>query len=275
MKKDIKLALKSDHMNKNIVAKPAVVSQINPWSSMHWHDFYELEIILSGQGKVVCNNSVHSVKAGMVSFLTPVDIHKYIVDVDFKTICIQFTDNSISAEILELFLNVEKNVIYLEDDKLRKLMSLCDLLISDISEKTFNDLYQTKLLEAMLLSLKTKFGTANTNYKLSPQTMQKALSYINTHFKENPKMSDVAKILYLNENYFCSLFKENMGEGYKEYLRKLKLNHAKNLIFHTDLPLTQISFECGYSSQSNFNRDFKAFFGSSPKGMRQEQIKKA
>ena len=91
---------------------------------------------------------------------------------------------------------------------------------------------------------------------------------MHSHFKENPKMGEVAKMLYLNENYFCTLIKEHIGETYKDYLKKLKLEHAKKLIINTDIPLTQISLECGYSSHSNFNRDFKKFFDISPSEMR-------
>ena len=120
--------------------------------------------------------------------------------------------------------------------------------------------------------MKNKFGTTSTAYKTSPQVMQKAISYIHSHFKENPKMSDVAKMLYLNEHYFSYLFKENVGECYKDYLRKLKLDYARKLVLHTSLSLTQIAYECGYSSQSNFNRDFKKVFEVSPKCMRQENI---
>ena len=266
MDSKIKLALKSDHMDNNIIIKPAIISPINQWSSMHWHDFYELEIILDGQGQVICDDNLYNIKPGMVSFLSPIDMHKFIINDDIKIICIQFTENSISEEILDNFFNIKNNVIYLEDVELKRVLSLCELL-SDNPAQT-SGIYNSKLLEALLISLKNKFGTSSTNYKGSPPAMQKALSYINTHFKENPKMSDIANMVFLNNHYFCSLFKEYMGETYKDYVKKLKLSYAQKLILYTSIPLTQISLECGYSSHSNFNRDFKKFFGFSPSEMR-------
>ena len=118
------------------------------------------------------------------------------------------------------------------------------------------------------IAFKDEFETSHSEHEQSPTSIQKALLYMHSHFKENPKMGEVAKMLYLNENYFCTLFKEHIGETYKDYLKKLKLEHAKKLIINTDIPLTQISLECGYSSHSNFNRDFKKFFDISPSEMR-------
>jgi len=162
MDKKIKLARKAEHMDNNILIKPAIVSRENPWRSMHWHDFYELEIILSGEGQVICNNNVYPTKPGMLSFLTPSDMHKYVVDTDFETLCLQFTEDSIDKEILESLLTVENHVIYLDDEEMENVFSICQLLDSNMARSLPDDLYKTKLLEALLILLKNKFGTTST-----------------------------------------------------------------------------------------------------------------
>ena len=273
MNKEIKLALKSDHMDDNIVAKPFVGSPVNPWNTMHWHDFYEIELILDGEGTIICNNQEYPIKRGMVSFLTPFDMHKYVINSDIQTICIKFTEDSISKEIFESLLTVKSNVIYLDNEYLQSVHSICNLLNTDLLKSISENLYKSKLLESLIILLKNEFSKASATDK-NPTPIQKALSYIHSHFKEDPKMSDVANTLFLNEHYFCSLFKEHIGESYKSYLRKLKLNYAQKLITHTTIPITQIAMESGYSSISNFNKDFKRFFNISPKDMRQKYIEK-
>ena len=75
MNKEIKLALKSDHMDDNIVAKPFVGSPVNPWNTMHWHDFYEIEIVIRGTGTQIFNGRNYELKRGCAYLLSPLDFH--------------------------------------------------------------------------------------------------------------------------------------------------------------------------------------------------------
>ena len=241
---------------------------------MHWHDFYEFEFILDGEGEIIYNDKTYPVKPGTLSFLTPLDFHEIHVSDKLHVICVQFSPESINKDILVNFQNIENPVYYCSKEETERTVTFFNLLRNNFISSSTKDEYISHVLESMLISFKSNFKASHANHEQSPTPVQKALIYIHSHFKENPKMSDVAKLLYLNENYFCSLFKEHIGESYKDYLRKLKLNHAKNLIVHSSISLTQIAFECGYSSQSNFNRDFKRFFNISPKDMRQKNIEK-
>lgn len=236
--------------------------------TMHWHDFYEFEIILDGSGSIICNDKEYILKPGTVSFLSPRDFHELNLTSDALILCVHFTDESISKEIMALFYNLENNVIYADEKQLERTILLCDLLKNNFIHGYSGNMYLSRLLETLLLSFKKDFNATSDKYKLAPTPIQKAIIYINAHFKENPKLSDVAKSLFLNENYFSTLFKESMGESYKNYIKKLKLNHAANLIQHSKLSITQILSESGYSSQPHFNHDFKNYFGVSPKDMR-------
>ena len=123
-----------------------------------------------------------------------------------------------------------------------------------------------RLLEAALLML-DKDKTEET----APPTadMPRALTYIHEHFKENPSLGEVAAMLSLNKQYFCGKFKEYTKKSYKEYVRERKLSYAKRLLRSSDLSVTEIALECGYATQSHFNREFKAYFGIAPLTMRQ------
>ena len=46
-----------------------------PAATMHWHEFYELEVVLSGQGRCILNGNTFEMKRGSISFLTPIDFH--------------------------------------------------------------------------------------------------------------------------------------------------------------------------------------------------------
>ena len=235
---------------------------------MHWHDYYEFEIILDGAGEIICNNKSYPIKPGMVSFVTPLDFHEIHMKNKVHELCIQFSPGSISKEVLSEFQNVKNPIFYCSEEETDRTRILINLLKNNTIQGLSGNEYLSRILESILISFKNEFETSHSEHEQSPTSIQKALLYMHSHFKENPKMGEVAKMLYLNENYFCTLFKEHIGETYKDYLKKLKLEHAKKLIINTDIPLTQISLECGYYSHSNFNRDFKKFFGFSPSEMR-------
>lgn len=81
-------------------------------------------------------------------------------------------------------------------------------------------------------------------------------------------MREVAKLFFLNESYFCRLFKGAVGISYKAYIKKLKLEYSLSLLQSTDLPITEIAGHCGYETQSHFNREFKKVYQLSPTAFR-------
>ena len=68
--------------------------------SVHWHDFYEMDIVLSGTGKTICNGQTFSVERGLISFLSPMDFHEYIDCEHLELINIKFTEKDIDYELL-------------------------------------------------------------------------------------------------------------------------------------------------------------------------------
>ncbi len=270
MKNKIEHAIRDMATNNGIsITYNSINEQINSYN-MHMHSFFEIEMILSGSGKTICNNKTYSLKSGMVSFLTPTDFHKYIIDSEMYLIRIHFDLDSVEFKFLEYFYNLKSNVTYLNQEQTDRIIGLCHLLKNNTFGGHTGDVFASHILETILHSLKNEFESVSS-YDDLPSSIQKSLIYIHSHFQENPKLKDIAASLFLTKNYFCKLFKDSVGESYKSYIRKLKLNYALNLLYYTNLPITQIALSCGYDTQSNFNKDFKIFFGNSPKGMRKDK----
>lgn len=232
--------------------------------SMHWHDVYELDIVISGNGETVCNSKSFPVKRGLVSLLSPMDFHEYKNCEDVELICVKFAEVEIDCDLLNNFTDMKTNVIYTDEKTLNVMETLCDLLENLSSAK-----YNKKIIECLIIAF---LGCCSQNIKreFESEIIQKAVMYINAHFRENPKMSDVAQMLYLNETYFCRLFKKCVGMSYKEYIKKSKLDYGLKLVKYTDLSVTDVALNCGYETQSHFNREFKKRFNTSPTRLRKE-----
>ena len=88
-------------------------------------------------------------------------------------------------------------------------------------------------------------------------------------------VEELAGICKLNRSYFSKLFKDNMGCPPQEFLIRLRLSKAADLMKGTGKSIGDISAMCGYPNQLHFSRAFKQRYGVSPREWRaQNQIQK-
>ncbi|MBB6679030.1 response regulator [Cohnella lubricantis] len=94
--------------------------------------------------------------------------------------------------------------------------------------------------------------------------MQRAVDYLHEHYREDVNMAVVSNYISLNYTYFSEAFKEFTGESFSVYLRKLRLNKAKELLAKTDLKVYEICELSGFESVKHFTRVFKESEGITP-----------
>lgn len=92
--------------------------------------------------------------------------------------------------------------------------------------------------------------------------------YISCHLTNGFTLEDIAGYAGMNRTYFCLFFKKHYKAGLIEYVNRLKIEQACSLLAKTDLPVSDISKECGFANVTYFNRVFKAQKGISPKEYR-------
>ena len=97
------------------------------------------------------------------------------------------------------------------------------------------------------------------------EIIDKAIKIINEEYNRGLGLEDLADKLHLSKNYLCSLFKEETGFTFCQYLNTLKTNKAKKLLLEDKKTLEYISYECGFSSQPHFTMTFKKYTGKTPK----------
>jgi len=268
MKTRTRLAAREFSENRNISISKR---EGFPGSTLHGHDFYELDIILTGTVNSVINGEERVMRVGDVAFMTPADFHEYAYDAPFDLYNIQFTDEAVSEEISAEILKIQNRMFSLSEKDAGKIFTIVDLMreIDFKSEKSTGIL--SRMLECILLVLMQNARSDDGSEREKSGVVLRALSYVNLHFKENPTLREISAIAMLNERYFCSKFKEYTGKTYKEYLKEMKLRYARRLLLATELSVIDISEQSGYSTQSHFNREFKDFFGISPLKMRKDK----
>ncbi len=102
----------------------------------------------------------------------------------------------------------------------------------------------------------------------------RAKQYINDHLTEKLTLSQVAKAVNTSRFNFCKAFSKATGIHFTDYLTRVRLERAKNLLLNPNLRVSEVAYETGFQSLTNFNRVFKRIMGRSPTDYR-EQLARA
>ena len=105
------------------------------------------------------------------------------------------------------------------------------------------------------------------------------LCLLRNRIMKNPELpwniSEIAESLYLSKSYLQKIYKAYFGKSIIEEMIQFRIDSAKTLLAQTDMTVTEISRECGYSSYNYFVRQFRMCEGHSPSEYRDEQRRKA
>jgi AraC-like DNA-binding protein len=109
--------------------------------------------------------------------------------------------------------------------------------------------------------------TAATLKKLKhaePVEIWKARKFIEEHSDEELSLRRVAKAVNISPNHLSEKFRQVSGVNFVEYVARARFKKACDLLRNSNLRISEIAFEVGFQSLSQFNRVFKKLSGKSP-----------
>ena len=105
-----------------------------------------------------------------------------------------------------------------------------------------------------------------------PETVKKALSYIHAHLDERLALGDVSRTVGMSESHFCRLFKDSVGLTFTEYINHARVEWARRELLRPAARVSEIAFQVGFQSLSQFNRSFSRITGRTPTEFRKEKF---
>ena len=137
-----------------------------------------------------------------------------------------------------------------------------------------NDFFSAAKLLEIFYHLQ-KDSQRNENYsKLYPHSgadnrfLQDAVAYMKAHYDEKLTLERLGEATGYSPNYFRKIFKEVLGVSPQKYLESIRIAQAKYQLLSTTLPLAEIAYGCGFSSQAHFSLAFKSATGTTPNAFR-------
>ena len=131
-----------------------------------------------------------------------------------------------------------------------------------------NDINEINSLQYELVYNYTKEVGKIKNLTNNDQLLNEIYYYITHHLSENITTSQIADALFMSRSYLSSLFKQKYSVNLIDYIHKVKIDKAKDLLKDKTKSITQIADYLGYCSSSHFSRVFKQVEHISPKDYR-------
>ncbi len=244
---------------------------------VHWHDELEIIYVKSGFLTVSISGESYIGKPGDAFVVSPGNLHLMGSDtgaVDYYTFLFPLKNLSFRADDL------------LEDKLLEPLNSghlminprindtakeLCEQLIevyaakNDESESQLTAQIKTKIILLQFILEMWKKGFIIENDTSGRNTVEKEMvSYIQQNYTGKISLKEFGEQFHLSEKYISRYFKEHFHITLSQYVTYLRLEHAKQLLQDTDIPVTEVAMQSGYQNVSYFIRSFKKTYEISP-----------
>ncbi len=155
-----------------------------------------------------------------------------------------------------------------EDSRTVVLSSLKNMLSFSSFPPDQRDLQITLTLCAILGGISAALDAENSRDRNYSPRIRKALEYIEENYMFGISTEDIADVAGVHVGHLHRIFPEETGMRIGEYLTHLRIEKAKSLLMHTDIPNSSIATRIGISSQQYFCRMFKKETGLSPQEYR-------
>jgi AraC-like DNA-binding protein len=113
-----------------------------------------------------------------------------------------------------------------------------------------------------LSALSNQLATEKTNAE--PPVVLRARDYIDKHKTEELSLTDVAKAAGASVFHFCKVFHKATGLTFTDYVARVRVEDARTQLLNPNQRISEIAYDVGFQSLTQFNRSFKRVFGQSP-----------
>ena len=260
-------------------------SYINDSSGLwHFHPEYELVLNIKSNGTRIIGDSVELFDQYDMVFIAGNIPHcwnyyqqdntlpeKHGIIVHFKLASLG--DTLLSQHELHCFKDLlneaERGIVFSIEDSKKAEKHLVQMINNKGIDKMIDFFNVIKIMS----SAEKKGFLCSENYKLAfDERGNKRMTNVYTYIRENYfkpiSLEKIAKIAKMSPFAFSRYFKKNSGAGFVEYLNRVRTNKACYLLRETEYQVHDIALECGFSSISNFNKQFRKTEGISPRDYR-------
>lgn len=236
----------------------------------HWHEHTELLYFYKADGMAYCDEKAFPITDGDLIIANSTEVHSAVSKENTEYYCM-----ILSPEILNE-VEVDGHIIKNHIKKDLIVKECFESIFREKSEDSFgSDMMIKSHVYRLLAHLYRNYGVVpdkekNGDRKTKLARLNTVTEYIAEHYAEKIKVSDLAKLCFLSEEYFCRFFKNTTGYAVLEYLTACRMDKAAILLKNTDNSISEIAGMTGFDDANYFARVFKKIYGKTPSQYRKE-----
>ena len=263
----------------------------NEWHVVpHWHEEMEWIYFQKGDFPVWINTKEYQVHAPAFMCIHPEELHALILEKDgiesavvfpVDILCFERYDAA-EAKVLGPLAEgkLRMPVLCQSGDAAFEELSACykeiEQMLRQMKEQK-NMFYlniKAKMLELIAVAYKydllTRQVREGREESGTVENLKKVLQYIGEHYSSPLRLSELAELVNMNEQYFCRYFKKNIGKTITEYINVIRVEKAATALAETEDKIIDIASACGFDNTGYFIRRFKKEKGMTPSEYRKK-----
>ncbi len=265
------------------------------WQEPHFHEFLELEYVISGAGVHRVGDAKVPVSSGYAFFTNFDTPHCFLSESEENPIVLYncvFTPESLKGAGLDfreftaaandmlyktIFPQEFKNTPYLSVfDRSLKLKRIFETMYQEFknAQEGYNSVLMGCLIQLLVYFMRLYESRSDTNAAqgVHAQYISQVMQHIEENYAGRISLRELSEIALLSPNHLCKVFKDLTGITVSEYIQKLRMDKACELLSDTSLTLAEISCEVGYQDVGYLRRIFKKELGQTPSEYRTQQL---
>ncbi|MGI6255470.1 MAG: AraC family transcriptional regulator [Acutalibacter sp.] len=258
----------------------------HPELECHWHDEMELFKVERGAVRVQCGSDYLEARAGEMVFFNSGELHAaqplegQVLDfaaVVFRPEMLCGDENDIArrkyvAPVVEGKLH-PRRVTKPDGAEGTQTLEAFDRVMELLVERppAYELRVRAQLLEIFASLTEAGEQAAPQRERIPAQGIKTAIDYIRSHYRQPITIGQLAELSHMSDGHFCRLFKKYTLKTPVQYINRVRLSAAMDLLLESDRKVLDIAFDTGFNSLSYFIGVFKQSVGCTPTEFRRRQ----
>lgn len=234
------------------------------------HDYYLIHTVLSGKGKFITHGKQYSCSTGDTFIIFPGELFSYEADEadPWRYVWFSYVGTGAHSLTASIGASHQRAVV---SNSLSPAVRSYYYHIHDCFQTASNHELSNLEAEGWARLLLLEFGKANLRLSsiqpasdsVTDRLMKQAIQYLTLQFTQPISIEQMANSLGYHRGHLCKLFKQTTGLSPMQYLLKIRMERAENLLA-TSMTIEQVASSVGYNDALYFSRKFSSWNGQSP-----------
>ena len=252
----------------------------NSYAPAHWHSALELLLFVRGSATCKFSHSLIHVGAGDLCVINSHDIHETRCSRDARYLVVHIVPGRMCRYVpnfdqLQFSLKFDPDDPVKSEalDRIRQHMQIILELREDNGADVALEI-QGRLFDLTALLVRHFSNPMNPeqqkNRRNDMTRLEPLLDHMRTHYQQELSLEEAADMLGLNREYFCRLFKKNMGVSYLTYLNQVRATAVCRELETSEDPISVIGERNGFANSKMLNQYFRDLYGCTPSEKRKQ-----